>query len=123
MILAEKLYNCFKVKESFTLNEAYSQNTDKPKETVRARIYDNLGIRFERIAKGIYKTIDSKDEACILLEGNGRDLAILEDESIDCILTDHPWLDMKSNKGGTRAFAEYDCFRYLWMILKRKLEF
>lgn len=112
MILAEKLFNCFKGKDSFTLNDAYAENVEKPRETIRARIYENLGIRFERIAKGIYKVIDSDKEACILIQGDGRDLSMICDESIDCIFTDHPWLDLKSNKGGTRAFAEYDCFKY-----------
>jgi len=39
---------------------------------------------------------------------------------IDCILTDHPWLDKKSNKGGDRAFAEYDCFKYTLQDFKEK---
>ncbi|MCR5837565.1 MAG: site-specific DNA-methyltransferase, partial [Lachnospiraceae bacterium] len=69
MSLAEKIFECFKAKDTFTLQEAYGENQDKPKETVRARIYDNLGIRFERIAKGVYKTIDG-EQACILLEGD-----------------------------------------------------
>ena len=112
MSLAEKIFSCFKEKEQFSLNEAYASNEDKPKETIRARIYENLGIKFERVAKGIYKTIGDCGEVCIVMEGDGRDLSMLEDESIDCILTDHPWLDTKSNKGGTRAFALYDCFRY-----------
>lgn len=112
MTLADKLFKCFKEKKEFTLSEAYYENMDKPQETVRARIYDNLGVRFERIAKGIYKTIDSNKDACLVIEGDGRDLSMLNDESIDCILTDHSWLDKKSNKGGTRAFAEYDCFKY-----------
>ena len=120
MILADKLFRCFKEKETFTLQEAYECNSDKPKETIRARIYDNLGVRFTRLAKGIYRTIDSYKEACILLEGDGRDLSMLEDNSIDCILTDHPWLDMKSNKGGTRAFAVYDCFKYSSEDFKEK---
>lgn len=120
MILAEKLFRCFKGKETFTLQAAYESNSDKPKETIRARIYDNLGVRFTRLAKGIYRTIDSYEEACIILEGDGRDLSMLEDNSIDCILTDHPWLDMKSNKGGTRAFAVYDCFKYSLEDFKEK---
>lgn len=62
------------------------------------------------MAKGVYRTIDNKNEQCVLIEGNGRDLSMLKDSSIDCILTDHPWLDVKSNKGGTRAFALYDLF-------------
>ena len=111
MVLADKIYSCFKLKDSFTLQDAYNENQDKPKETVRARIYDNLGIKFERITKGIYKTING-DEACVVIEGDGRDLSMIEDASIDCILTDHPWLDLKSNKGGSRKFAAYDCFKY-----------
>lgn len=110
--LADMIYNCFKHSGAFTLKEAYKINKDKPKETIRARIYDNLGVKFERIAKGIYRTLGSNEEACIVMEGDGRDLSILQDNSIDCILTDHPWLDVKSNKGGSRSFSDYDCFRY-----------
>jgi site-specific DNA-methyltransferase (adenine-specific) len=117
--LANNIFNCFKTKINFTLQEAYSQYKEKPKETVRARIYDNLGIKFERIAKGLYKTIQG-NESCVLLEGDGRDLSILKDNSIDCILTDHPWLDTKSNKGGDRAFAEYECFKYTLNDFKEK---
>lgn len=112
MTLAEKLFNCFKGQDMFSLREAYEQNSDKPKETVRARIYENLGTKFQRITKGVYRTITSDEEQCILIEGDGRDLSMLKDNSIDCIFTDHPWLDIKSNKGGTRSFALYDCFRY-----------
>ena len=112
MTLAEKIFNCFKASEKFTLQEAYRQNTDKPQETVRARIYEKIGIKFERVAKGVYRTIGNEREHCVLIEGDGRDLSMLKDKSIDCIFTDHPWLDVKSNKGGTRAFAQYDCFRY-----------
>ncbi|MGN6710126.1 DNA-methyltransferase [Anaerocolumna jejuensis] len=117
--LAEQIFQCFKGNPHFTLREAYKANDDKPHETVRARIYDNLGVKFERLTKGIYKTIEGT-EACIIMEGDGRDLSMIRDASIDCILTDHPWLDMKSNKGGDRAFAEYDCFRYSLEDFKEK---
>ncbi len=109
--LADKIYNCFKNKGFFSLKDAYAENSNKPQQTVRTRIYDNLGIRFKRIAKGVYKTI-LNEEKCILIEGDGRDLSFIADNSIDCILTDHPWLDPISHKGGDRKFAQYDCFRY-----------
>lgn len=112
MTVVEKLVKCFKNSDSFTLREAYEQNADKPQETVRARIYEKIGTKFERLAKGVYRTINNDNEQCIVIEGDGRDLSIIADNSIDCILTDHPWLDIKSNKGGTRAFAVYDCFKY-----------
>lgn len=104
----------------FTMKDAYNVVPDKPKTTIRARIYDNLGIKFERVKKGLYRTIRG-DNQCILIEGNGRDLNFLEDNSIDCILTDHPWLDSKSNKGGNRDFSSsYSCFRYELEDFKEK---
>ena len=120
MSLADKIFTCFKGAKRFTLKEAYEKYSDKPAETIRARIYENLGVKFKRIAKGIYCTVESENEKCIVIEGDGRDLSIIEDNSIDCILTDHPWLDTKSNKGGTRAFAVYDCFRYTVEDFKEK---
>ena len=119
MSLADKIYSCFISKGTFTLQDAYEDNSDKPKETVRARIYDNLGVKFERVTKGIYRTIGG-NETCIVMEGDGRDLSMIEDNSIDCILTDHPWLDLKSNKGGSRKFAMYDCFKYSLEDFKEK---
>ena len=44
MSLADKIFGCFKEKDNFTLQNAYNENNDKPRETIRARIYDNLGI-------------------------------------------------------------------------------
>lgn len=53
-----------------------------------------------------------ESENGILVNGNGRDLSFLADESIDCIITDHPWEDA-ANYGGDRHFSEYACFRYV----------
>ncbi len=120
MTLVEKIFNCFKDVKSFSLQEAYDQNPDKPQETIRARIYEKIGVKFERVAKGVYRTIDCDDEQCVVIEGDGRDLSMFRDNSIDCIFTDHPWLDTKSNKGGTRAFAVYECFKYTLEDFKEK---
>ena len=43
------------------------------KETVRAQIYENIGIKFQRIAKGVYQTIEGM-ESCVAIEGDGRNL-------------------------------------------------
>lgn len=110
MSLKERIMNTFP-EEEFTLQDAYNAIDDKPATTVRGRIYDNLGISFERVGPGVYRTIKG-DEQCILIEGDGRDLSFLPDNSVDCIITDHPWKDEKANKGGNRNFADYDCFRY-----------
>lgn len=44
MTLVEKLFNCFKDCESFSLQDAYQQNPDKPQETIRARIYEKIAL-------------------------------------------------------------------------------
>ncbi len=108
MSIKENLLLCFKG-VSFTLKEAYEKNPEVNRDSVRARIYENLGIAFEKIDRGIYAT---KDADCLLIEGNGRNLSNLHDKSVDCIITDYPWSDKKSNKGGSRNFATYDVFQY-----------
>ena len=55
-----------------------------------------------------------------IIEGDGRMLPMLPDNSIDCIITDHPWLDTVSNKGGNRCFADYECFSYELKDFKEK---
>lgn len=48
----------------------------------------------------------------ILLCADGRPLKELSDDSIDCIITDHPWKNNKANISGTRNFADYLTFTY-----------
>jgi site-specific DNA-methyltransferase (adenine-specific) len=109
--LSDIIQLTFENKE-FTLNEVYKAIPDKPKTTIRGRIYDNLGVKFNRVGKGVYRVLKG-DNQCLLIEGDGRDLGMLENNSIDCIITDHPWEDPKSNIGGDRKFTnEYSCFKY-----------
>ncbi|MEG1311997.1 MAG: DNA methyltransferase [Romboutsia sp.] len=119
MTLGNSIMNLFLGKD-FTLEEVYKAIPEKPKTTIRGRIYDNLGIKFKKINRGIYRAID-KDSECIVIEGDGRDLSFLKDESIDCIMTDHPWDDKKSNIGGGRKFTDtYNCFTYTNKDFKEK---
>lgn len=96
----------------FTMPEAYnaveSAGLEVKRPSIRARIYEaiNEGI-LERIAKGVFKNKD-----CLLIQGDGRDLSFLKNDSIDAIITDHPYDLKKSNNGGDRHFATYDCFKY-----------
>lgn len=52
------------------------------------------------------------EQPYVLMEGDGRRLGMLKNESVDCIITDHPWKDPISNHGGNRSFADYECFFY-----------
>lgn len=96
------------------MKDAYESvtSTDK-KHSIRARIYEaiNKGI-FEKVSRGVYRFVDNNDNSTLLVKGDGRDLSMINDNSIDCLITDHPYSDKKSNKGGNRSFADYNTFNY-----------
>jgi len=59
---------------------------------IRARIYEGIekGL-FERVGKGLY-TVTRTDEQgrenkCLLINGDGRDLSFIPDNSIDALVT------------------------------------
>ena len=82
-------------------------------ETIRAAIYRSpKKYDFKRIGKGLYFLKGSKTSS-LLIQGDGRNLEEIDDESIDCIITDHPWEDSKAHKSGNqKGFAEYETFEY-----------
>ena len=108
MSIVNNIIEVFKGK-SFSLKEAYEVNPEVNPESVRARIYENLGILFQKVGRGLYLT---EDESVLLIEGNGKKLDCIKDNSIQLLLCDHPWDDKKSTKGGNRNFADYETFRY-----------
>ena len=98
--------------KQFTISEAYEAVKNSGIEcklpSIRARVYEAVdnGI-LKKIARGIYQ-----NNNCLLVEGDGRNLSFIKTGSIDAIITDHPYDLKKSNNGGDRHFATYDCFRY-----------
>ena len=120
--LSDRIAETFKDRDSFNIKEAYEQCQDKPATTVRGRIYDNIGKKFEKISRGVYRVIKGVSE-CLIVEGNGRDLSVIPDGSIDLIVTDYPWEDKKSNRGGNRNFVssyEQATFQYTLEDFKEK---
>lgn len=117
------LFEYFQDSDCFSLTEAKELILEQKKQSVkepsiRARIYEGIekGI-FTRLGKGVYtvtrKNEKQEDISCLLVNGNGRDLSFLKDNSIDAIITDHPYDLPKSLKGGNRNFAVYDSFQYM----------
>lgn len=111
------LFDYYADTENFTLKDAEDavlnvMNKDVKIPSIRARIYEGIdqGL-FRRMAKGVY-SVTKENSTCLLINGNGRDLSFLQDDCMDFIITDHPY-DLKSNKGGNRDFAEYECFQYV----------
>lgn len=117
--VAERLADNFKAKP-FRLEEAYEALPDVPADSVRGRIYEAMKKNvFARVARGVYavarayKTGAGTDgAACILLNADGRDLGFLRSESMDAIITDHPYRLDSALKGGNRDFASYELFQY-----------
>lgn len=114
--------DCFTLAEA---KECIKQIKDVKEPSIRARIYEgiNKGM-FRRLGKGVY-TVTRKDDkqqeiTCMLVQGDGRDLSFLADNSVDAIITDHPYDLRKSLKGGNRDFADYDCFRYVQVDFDEK---
>lgn len=91
------LFDYFKDTEYFDLQGAEAhvlehEKRDVNRESIRARIYEGIdkGL-FERVGKGLY-TVTRKDEqgrenTCLLINGDGRDLSFLAENSVDAIIT------------------------------------
>lgn len=115
------LFQYFHDNEQFTVQEATDlvknvKEMSVNNESIRARIYEGVekGL-FEKVSRGVYKVssqIDGKRNDCLLINGDGRDLSMIPDNSIDGIITDHPYDLTKALTGGNRKFATYELFKY-----------
>lgn len=104
----------------FDLEEAYEAVPDVPSDSVRGRIYEAMKKNlFARKSRGVYVAVQAFETgsgqaaaACILINADGRDLSFLKPESMDAIITDHPYRLDNALKGGNRDFASYELFQY-----------
>lgn len=123
------LFEYFIDEEKFSIQDATNlvkniKNMQVNNESIRARIYEGVekGI-FTKISRGVYKVtsqIEGKENTCLLINGDGRDLSIIKDKSIDGIITDHPYDLQKALTGGNRKFATFELFRYESKDFKEK---
>lgn len=122
MTLANRIWNILKLEDRpMTIKEINEIISDKPESTIRGRLRDKVNALFKRVDRGVYIAIDEDADTCIaVLEKDGRDLSFLEDESIDAIITDHPYEDKKSHIGGDRKLVDYECFKYTIEDFKEK---
>ena len=88
----------------------YVSNSDTVHDSARAVIYRN-DKTFKRVCKGVYM-LKGEKATSLIIEGDGRKMEEIEDNSIDLIITDHPWEDKKHKSGNQKNFADYECFRY-----------
>lgn len=103
-----------------TFKEIYSAIPETPEESIRCAVYRDKKGRFKKVTKGMYMLV-GKNTASLLLKGDSRQLGEIEDESIDTIITDHPWSDSKAHKSGNqKSFAQYETFKYTLEDFKHK---
>lgn len=103
--LAKRIHEAMPENQTFTFADVRKVFKDEKATTIRGRVYDNLNKLFKKVDKGVYMVIDPKTESkALVVQGDGRNLSEIPNESIDAIITDHPWEDKKSNKGGNRHF-------------------
>lgn len=115
------LFEYFLDEEQFSVKEATNlvnnvKNMNVNNESIRARIYEGVdrGI-FQKVTRGVYKVtkqIEGHQNTCLLINGDGRDLSMIKDNSVDGIITDHPYDLQKALTGGNRKFATFELFRY-----------
>lgn len=113
MSIKEDLINCFNEEDNFSISEAVELvGGSVNNASIRARIYEGIstGI-FKRISRGVFE-ITENGKKLVAINGDGRDLSNIKNESVDCIITDHPYDLKKSHKGGSRNLAKYKCFKY-----------
>jgi site-specific DNA-methyltransferase (adenine-specific) len=97
----------------------YESNSETVHDSARCVLYRNPEV-FERKCKGVYMLKGEKSTS-LIINGDGRKMDEIENKSIDCIITDHPWEDKKAHRSGNqKAFAEYDVFRYMLDDFKQK---
>ncbi len=123
------LFEYFLDEEQFSIQDATNlvkniKNMNVNNESIRARIYEGVdrGI-FKKITRGVYKVtrqLEDKESTCLLINGDGRDLSMIKDHSVDGIITDHPYDLQKALSGGNRKFATFELFRYEVKDFKEK---
>ena len=100
-------------------NSDYESRSETVHDSARAIIYRHEET-FKRVCKGVYMLKGERTNS-LIINGDGRNMAEVEDNSIDCIITDHPWEDKKAHRSGNqKAFADYDVFRYELEDFKQK---
>lgn len=112
--LYDKVISRFKVeglnppnKES--IRETLGSHTIKDPEGKIGRKANTSGVKFERLSNGIYKIADGNNDACVVIEGDARDLegAGLEEGSVNLIIADHPWSEGHNHRSGNQKnFAQ-----------------
>ena len=94
-----------------TLRECYAALPEYEQHSIRAKIYENLGRAFRKVARGVYLATDGNTQA-LILEGDAWErIQDIESESIDFIITDPPYSTAKrwAEIGARKRLTTHRC--------------
>lgn len=77
------------------LQDLYAEFPAAPADSIRGRLYENLGKHFRRVGRGLYVAVEG-DATCVVVQGDAlEEVRKLATESVDALITDPPyaWLD------------------------------
>lgn len=109
-------------KECFSLDLIYELFPEQKRTTLRGRINRELigrGI-LKRITKGIY-VVTKNDRSGVVIEGDARKLDMLEDESIDLVVADHPYQIAQGTNRSFNSHYKDSTFEYSKEDLEEKV--
>lgn len=113
MVFIQKEAECLKT------TQIYEQLPEIPQPSIRRALRHDPEKRFKAVARGVYMLAKGNVKG-LLIEGNGRKMVGIEDNSCAAIITDHPYKDGTAHKGGNRDFTPYETFKYTLEDFKEK---
>jgi DNA modification methylase len=106
MSLAERIKEEISKLGTFNLAALYELFPEEEETTIRGRVYRELigqGI-VRRVSKGLYTFTGEDGEEGVIIQGDARDLSMIQDESLDLVVADHPY---KIAQGTNRKFNDH----------------
>nr|BFD64813.1 hypothetical protein BdHM001_34940 [Bdellovibrio sp. HM001] len=102
--LSERISEALKNFEGiFSLETVYSMFPDEKESTIRGRVYRELMGRgtVQRVSKGLYQFNGDRGEKGVIINGDARDLSVIESGSVHLVMADHPY---EIQQGRSRSY-------------------
>lgn len=99
--------------EAHTVQDCYEALPDELQHSIRSQLNRNVNICFRRITRGLYIAIKGNTRALIIEGDAWKNVDIIEDDSIDAIITDSPYTCMDHHYAtGTTRHVELGHLEY-----------
>lgn len=113
--LAGQLYEAIKSFDgAFNLKKLYSLFPDEKPSTIRGRVYRELIGRgvIEKVSKGVYSFRSISGQEGVIINGDARNLDLINNSSIDLVIADHPYHIAQGSSRSFNSAYEDTSFEY-----------